>query len=97
MRVHVDLADRPGGPFLLVSASGTLAEQPVRWTAGRRLLVARNEPIGDEEASELADAVDRGGASAAAGRTLRRTAVRGRLRHRHLAAARRRGSRPAVS
>ena len=66
MRVHLDLAKRPDGPFLEVSASGALlGDQPVRWTADRRLLVARNEPIGDEEASELAEAVDRGGASAA--------------------------------
>lgn len=66
MRVLVDLADRPGGPFIVVSASGIdQDERPVRWTAGRRLLVAADEPIADEEASALAESVDRGGAGAA--------------------------------
>jgi hypothetical protein len=68
MRVLVDLADRPEGAFIVVSAPGQASdERPVRWTAGRRLLVARDERIDDAEARALADSVDRGGDSVARG------------------------------
>ena len=66
MRALVDLAHRPGGPVIVVSAPGLAPqERPVRWTAGRRLLVAAAEPLGDDEAGVLADAVNRGSAGAA--------------------------------
>src|SRR6516164_6995798 len=66
MRVVLDLDERAGEYFVVVSASGgPLSERSVRWTAGRRLLVAKDEPIGDDEASELASSVDGGSATAA--------------------------------
>ena len=51
---------------VVVTAPGRLASgRPVRWTAGHRLLVAKEEQITDAEASELASVIDAGGASSA--------------------------------
>jgi hypothetical protein len=66
MRALVDLEDRAGELFAVVTAPGRVAaERPVRWTDGRWLLVARDEPISDEDATALATAVDHGAATAA--------------------------------
>ena len=66
MRVLVDLEDRAGELFAVVTAPGrAAAERPARWTNGRRLLVARDEPISDQDAAALATAVDHGAATAA--------------------------------
>jgi hypothetical protein len=66
VRVLVDLADRAGELFAVVSTPArAVPERPVRWTAGRRLLVAKDEPVGDAEAAALATAVDLGRSSAA--------------------------------
>jgi len=66
VRVFVDLDDRSGEHFVVVTAPGRPpAERPVKWIAGQRLLVAKDEQIGDAEARELAATVDAGGARAA--------------------------------
>jgi CHAT domain-containing protein len=68
VRVLVDLEERAGELLatVTVSAAGGLAsERPVRWTDGRRLLVARDDPISDADAAALASAVDQGSASPA--------------------------------
>ena len=66
MRVFLDLAERAGEHFVVITAPGRPAsERPVRWTAGQRLLVARDEQLGDAEAAELAAAVDASGARTA--------------------------------
>jgi CHAT domain len=66
MRVLVDLEDRAGELFAVVTAPGRAAvERPARWTDGRRLLVARDEPISDQDAAAMATAVDHGAATAA--------------------------------
>jgi hypothetical protein len=66
VRVFLDLAERAGEHFVVITAPGRPAsERPVRWTAGQRLLVARDEQLGDAEAAELAAAVDASGARAA--------------------------------
>jgi hypothetical protein len=92
MRVLVDLAERLDGPFIVISAPGQAsAERPVRWTAGRRLLVARDEAIKDDDATALADSVDRGGEGAAEveryGRLLYEAAFGANTWHRLVAAA----------
>lgn len=66
MRVFLDLSERAGEHFVVITPPGRPAsERPVRWTAGQRLLVAKDEQIGDAEAAELAAAVDASGARAA--------------------------------
>lgn len=72
MRVLLDLEDRAGALFATVTVPGVadtaghpVSERPVRWTDGRRLLVARDEPITDADAAALASAIDQGSASAA--------------------------------
>lgn len=62
MRVFLDLTQRAGEQFVVITAPGRPAsERPVRWTAGQRLLVARDEQISDAEAAKLASFVDAGG------------------------------------
>lgn len=66
MRVFLDLIERGGEHFIVITPPGWPASRhPVRWTAGQRLLVAKDEPIGDAEAAELAAAVDASGVHAA--------------------------------
>ena len=66
MRIMVDLEDRAGELFAVVTIPGRVAaERPARWTNGRRLLVARDEPISDQDAAALVTAVDHGAATAA--------------------------------
>ncbi len=72
MRALVDLLDRAGELIATVTvpgAAGTagrlISERPVRWTDGRRLLVARDESVSDADAAALASAVEAGSASEA--------------------------------
>ena len=67
MRVFLDLTQRAGEHFVVITAPGMdIPPRPVRWTAGQRLLVAKDERLGDTEATELAAAVDASGVHAAA-------------------------------
>lgn len=68
MRVTLDVEDREGELFAVldVAAPGPtlpLPERPVRWVAGGRLLVAKDEQLTDEEAADLATDVRNGSAS----------------------------------
>ena len=66
MRVLVDLEDRAGELLAVVTAPGyAAAGRAVRWTGGQRLLVARDDPVSDQDAAALAAAVDHGTATAA--------------------------------
>jgi hypothetical protein len=67
VRVFLDLEHEDGEHFVVITVPGRPASRrlPVRWTAGQRLLVAKDEQIGDAEAAELASAVDASGAHAA--------------------------------
>ena len=66
MRVMVDLQDRAGALFAVVTVPGqAAAERPARWTGGKRLLVTRDDPVSDQDAAALATAVDHGTATPA--------------------------------
>jgi CHAT domain len=70
MRVLLDVVERRGEHFAVVTAPGlSLSDlppsgRPVRWTAGRGLLVATHEQLTNDEADALAAHVDAGTASA---------------------------------
>jgi hypothetical protein len=66
MRVLIDIVERQGDPYLIVSGPGDLrSERPVSWvgSTGRRLLVALQAARSVTEPEVLADAVDQGHAS----------------------------------
>jgi CHAT domain len=67
VRVFLDLIEEDGEHSVVITAPGRPAfePRPVRWTAGQRLLVAKDEQLGDAEAAELASSVDASGARAA--------------------------------
>lgn len=66
MRVFLDLTEQNGEHYIVITAPGRSAPgPPVRWTAGHRLLVAKDEQISDTEAAALASSVDASGAHAA--------------------------------
>jgi hypothetical protein len=67
VRVFLDLIEEEGENSVVITAPGRppFEPRPVRWTAGQRLLVAKDEQIGDAEAAGLASSVDASGAHAA--------------------------------
>ncbi|MGH3170691.1 MAG: CHAT domain-containing protein, partial [Trebonia sp.] len=65
MRVTLDVEDREGELFAVVTVPGHAStRRPVRWAGARRLLVAKDEQLSDKDADALATAVETGHASA---------------------------------
>ncbi len=65
MRAFVDIEERDGEPFIIVTApDGTRTERPVTWAdAGKRLLVAKGAAAAIADPAALADAIDQGRAT----------------------------------
>lgn len=66
MRVILDIEDRGGELFAVLTAPGLqLPERPVRWAAARRVLIAKDEQLIEQEARTIAVAVETGNSTTA--------------------------------